>query len=296
MSGVSAFTPGAVPGARGGREVPAGSGFLADRRALVTGAGQGIGAAVARALAAQGAHVVATDRNAEGVEAFAADHADSAARAVRANAGTPKPVGAITPYAMDVTDATAVHDVVDAIGTRHGTLDILVNVAGILRPGPAAELSDEDWAATFAVNTTGVFHTARAVAPGMAARGRGSIVTVGSNAAGVPRTRMAAYAASKAAAAMYTKCLGLELARSGVRCNVVAPGSTDTPMQRALWRDPDAPARVVAGDSATYRTGIPLGRIADPSDIADAVLFLVSDLARHVTMQELYVDGGATLR
>ncbi|MFF9347869.1 2,3-dihydro-2,3-dihydroxybenzoate dehydrogenase [Streptomyces sp. NPDC014734] len=302
ISGASAFASGSVSEARDGRQALCGSRFLTGRRALVTGAGQGIGAAVARALAAQGAHVAAADRNAEGVEALAADHAESTARvesadrAALAGGGAPEPAGVITPYAMDVTDATAVRGVVDTAGTRHGPLDILVNVAGILRPGPAAELSDEDWAATFAVNTTGVFHTARAVAPGMAARGRGSIVTVGSNAAGVPRTRMAAYAASKAAAAMYTKCLGLELARSGVRCNVVAPGSTDTPMQRALWQDPDAPARVVEGDPAAYRTGIPLGRIAAPSDIADAVLFLVSDLARHITMQELYVDGGATLR
>ncbi|MGW2183878.1 2,3-dihydro-2,3-dihydroxybenzoate dehydrogenase [Streptomyces sp. NPDC001732] len=262
--------------------------MLADRRALVTGAGQGIGAAVARALAAQGAHVAATDRHAGGVEALAAEHA--------AADGASRPGGGITPYAMDVTDAAAVHAVIDTVTTRHGPLDILVNVAGILRPGPAAELSDEDWASTFAVNTTGVFHTARAVAPGMADRGRGSIVTVGSNAAGVPRVHMGAYAASKAAAAMYTKCLGLELARTGVRCNVVAPGSTDTAMQRALWQDPDAPRRVIDGDPAAYRTGIPLGRIAEPSDIAEAVLFLASDLARHITMQELYVDGGAALR
>lgn len=269
-------------------ESPGGGGLLAGRRALVTGAGQGIGAAVARALAARGAHVVATDRRAEGVEALAAGHAGPAEAS--------EPAGALTPYAMDVTDAAAVRDVVEKVNARHGPLDVLVNVAGILRPGPAAELSDQDWADTFAVNTTGVFHTARAVAPGMAARGGGSIVTVGSNAAGVPRVHLGAYAASKAAAAMYTKCLGLELARSGVRCNVVAPGSTDTAMQRALWQDPDARARVLDGDPAVYRTGIPLGRIAEPSDIADAVVFLASDLARHITMQELYVDGGATLR
>ncbi|WP_335932743.1 2,3-dihydro-2,3-dihydroxybenzoate dehydrogenase [Streptomyces sp. PTD5-9] len=272
-------------------ESPGGGGLLAGRRALVTGAGQGIGAAVARALAARGAHVVATDRRAEGVEALAAGHAGHAGPAEAF-----EPAGALTPYAMDVTDAAAVRDVVEKVTARHGPLDVLVNVAGILRPGPAAELSDQDWADTFAVNTTGVFHTARAAAPGMAARGGGSIVTVGSNAAGVPRVHLGAYAASKAAAAMYTKCLGLELARSGVRCNVVAPGSTDTAMQRALWQDPDARARVLDGDPAVYRTGIPLGRIAEPSDIADAVVFLASDLARHITMQELYVDGGATLR
>lgn len=265
-------------------------GTLTGRTALVTGAGQGIGAAVARRLAAEGARVVATDRTADGLGRLAAERsADPAPH----DTGPP---GTLTARVMDVTDATAVDSVVNDVERAHGPLDILVNVAGILRPGPATELTDEDWADTFAVNTTGVFHTSRAVAPRMTARGRGSIVTVGSNAAGVPRTGMAAYAASKAAATMYTKCLGLELARSGVRCNVVAPGSTDTAMQRALWTDDAAPQRVVDGDPETFRAGIPLGRIAAPDDIADAVLFLASDRARHITMQELYVDGGATLR
>ncbi|MFD9883252.1 2,3-dihydro-2,3-dihydroxybenzoate dehydrogenase [Streptomyces alboflavus] len=263
---------------------------LADRTALVTGAGQGIGAAVARLLAAEGAHVLATDRTADGLEELAAEPVGDPPPGAATAAGT------ITAQVMDVTDAAAVEAAVNAVERDRGPLDILVNVAGILRPGPAVRLSDEDWADTFAVNTTGVFHTSRAVGARMAARGGGSIVTVGSNAAGVPRTGMAAYAASKAAAAMYTKCLGLELARSGVRCNIVAPGSTDTAMQRALWTDDAAPQRVVDGDPATFRTGIPLGRIAAPHDIAEAVLFLASDRARHITMQELYVDGGATLR
>ncbi|MFG3281359.1 2,3-dihydro-2,3-dihydroxybenzoate dehydrogenase [Streptomyces sp. NPDC048111] len=259
--------------------IPDGRAEFAGRIALVTGAAQGIGAAVATALAAEGAHVVATDRAAPGD-----------APGVTENGGT------VTGRAMDVTDRSSVDTTVDWIERELGPLDVLVNVAGILRPGPAAELGDQDWADTFAVNTTGVFHTCRAVAPHLTARGAGAIVTVGSNAAGVPRSGMAAYAASKAAAAMFTKCLGLELAGSGVRCNVVAPGSTDTPMQRALWTDDTAPARVIAGDLDTYRTGIPLRRIAEPRDIADAVVFLASDRARHITMQELYVDGGATLR
>jgi 2,3-dihydro-2,3-dihydroxybenzoate dehydrogenase len=124
-------------------------------------------------------------------------------------------------------------------------------------------------------------------------RGAGAIITVSSNAGGVPRTNMAAYAASKAAATMFTRCLGLELARSGIRCNVVSPGSTGTAMQQVLGAAPEA---VIAGDPGSYRVGIPLGRIADPADIADAVVFLASDQARHITMQDLYVDGGATLR
>ncbi|MEV7353416.1 2,3-dihydro-2,3-dihydroxybenzoate dehydrogenase [Kitasatospora sp. NPDC091276] len=248
--------------------------------AMVTGAGQGIGAAVARALVAEGAVVAAVDRNPGPLAALAAESP------------------AVHPYVLDVADGRAVDDTVDLIERQLGPIAALVNVAGILRTAPVVELTDQDWAETFAVNTTGVFHTGRAVGRRMAGRGRGAVVTVGSNAAGVPRAGMAAYAASKAAATMFTRCLGLELARSGVRCNIVSPGSTDTGMQRALWGE-DAEAaerRVIDGDLGAWRVGIPLGRIAAPADIAEAVVFLASDRARHITMHDLYVDGGATLR
>ncbi|MGP2442965.1 2,3-dihydro-2,3-dihydroxybenzoate dehydrogenase [Streptomyces sp. JW3] len=254
------------------------SGALDGRLALVTGAGRGIGAAVVTALVAEGARVVATDLAFDDPEAFGER---------------------VTAHTLDVTDAAAVEALVDSVESGTGPLDIAVNVAGILRDAPVTELSDEDWAAHFAVNTTGVFHVSRAVARRMTGRGRGSIVTVASNAGGIPRAGLAAYAASKAAAVMFTKCLGLEVARQGVRCNTVSPGSTMTDMQRALWTEGEEEAsarRVIEGDLASYRTGIPLGRIADPCDIADAVVFLACDRARHITMHDLYVDGGATLR
>ncbi|MFE7932302.1 2,3-dihydro-2,3-dihydroxybenzoate dehydrogenase [Streptomyces sp. NPDC057456] len=254
---------------------------LDGRFALVTGAGRGIGAAVATALVEEGARVLATDLDPAGVRSLAARHP-----------------GRVTAHALDVTDATAVEALFDAAEQESGPLDIAVNVAGILRSSEVVDLAEEDWAATFAVNTNGVFHVSRAAARRMTQRGAGSIVTVASNAAGVPRAGLAAYAASKAAAVMFTKCLGLEVAARGVRCNTVSPGSTLTDMQRALWNgDAEAAARrVVEGDLATHRTGIPLGRIAEPADVADAVVFLVSDRARHITMHDLYVDGGATLR
>ncbi|MFJ8435270.1 2,3-dihydro-2,3-dihydroxybenzoate dehydrogenase [Kitasatospora sp. NPDC094019] len=268
---------------------------LAGAVAMVTGAGQGIGAAVTRALVAAGAVVAAVDRN-PGPLAELADELSVRPAEPAPDGGAPG--GPVHPYLLDVSDAAAVEAAVELMESQLGPIGILVNVAGILRVAPAVELTDQDWADTFAVNTTGVFHTTRAVGRRMAERGGGAIVTVGSNAAGVPRTGMAAYAASKAAATMYTRCLGLELGRSGVRCNIVSPGSTDTEMQRGLWQD-DAEAaerRVIDGDPSSYRVGIPLGRIARPSDVAEAVAFLVSDRARHITMHDLYVDGGATLR
>ncbi|WP_371552381.1 2,3-dihydro-2,3-dihydroxybenzoate dehydrogenase [Streptomyces sp. NBC_00554] len=256
---------------------------LAGRLALVTGAGRGIGEAVVAALLEQGARVLATDLAFENVTALADKYGEQ-----------------VTARPLDVTDAAAVEALVADAERTLGPLDIAVNVAGILRSSDVVDLTDADWAATFAVNTNGVFHVSRSVARRMAVRGRGSIVTVASNAAGIPRAGLAAYAASKAAAVMFTKCLGLEVASRGVRCNTVSPGSTLTDMQRALWTastdQAEATRRVIEGDLATHRTGIPLGRIADPADIADAVAFLVSDRARHITMHDLYVDGGATLR
>ncbi|WP_406643142.1 2,3-dihydro-2,3-dihydroxybenzoate dehydrogenase [Amycolatopsis sp. WGS_07] len=208
----------------------------------------------------------------------------------------PVSAGRVVPFVADVGDPGAVARVVADVERELGPIGIGVSVAGVLRPGTVGETSDEDWAATFAVNSTGVFTVLREISRRMQPRGSGALVTVGSNAAGVPRTGMAAYAASKAAATMLTRCLGLELAGSGIRCNIVSPGSTDTDMQRLLWTDDSGEARVIAGNPEEFRVGIPLGRIADPADIADAVLFLASDRARHITMQNLYVDGGATLR
>ncbi|MFC9793409.1 2,3-dihydro-2,3-dihydroxybenzoate dehydrogenase [Streptomyces sp. NPDC057695] len=254
------------------------------RVALVTGAAQGIGEAVVHALAARGATVAATDRQAAAL-------AESVARTTGSRAA-----GTVVPYPLDVTDGNDVNRTVERVERELGPVDVLVNVAGVLRTGPALDLTDQDWADVFAVNTTGVFHLARAVVGGMAARGSGSVVTVASNAAGIPRSGMSAYAASKAAAVAFTKCLGLEVADRGVRCNAVCPGSTDTPMQRALWDGPSGPRRVIEGDVTSHRTGIPLGRIAAPEDIAETVAFLASDRARHITMQDIYVDGGATLR
>jgi 2,3-dihydro-2,3-dihydroxybenzoate dehydrogenase len=243
--------------------------------AFVTGAGQGIGEAVATQLAGAGAAVTLVDVDADRAGEVAARLCAAGHRA------TARPA--------DVSDAAAIEQAVAASQAEYGPPGILVNVAGVLALGPVLDLTDADWRRLFAVNADGVFHTSRAVARRMIDSGRGVIITVGSNAAGVPRAHLAGYAASKAAATMFTKCLGLELAPYGIRCNVVAPGSTDTEMQRAMGADP------IKGSPEMYRVGIPLGRIADPADVADAVVFLASDRARHITLHDLYVDGGASL-
>ena len=240
---------------------------FAGKVAVVSGAAQGIGAAVARAFEARGAIVAALDLSATGAPGLT----------------------------VDVSDSAAVERAIEHVENTLGPIDILVNVAGILHLGPVLEMTDAQWDSTFAVNAGGVFRLSRAVARRMLPRHSGVIITVASNASSVPRQQMAAYAASKAASTQFTKCLGLELAEHGIRCNIVSPGSTDTAMQRQLWSGPDSERQVISGSLASHRLGIPLGRIASADDIADAVCFLASDSARHITMHDLRVDGGATL-
>lgn len=249
--------------------------------AIVTGAAGGIGVEVARVLAARGVAVAAVDlqedRLRETVEKLAAD-------------GLP-----VTAFPADVSAPSEVDALVEKVEHDLGPVDFLVNAAGVLRLGLVDGYCYQDWATTFAVNATGVFLMSRAVVARMVPRGGGAIVTVASNAANTPRSEMAAYAASKAAATMFTKSLGLEVARHGIRCNVVAPGSTDTPMLTSMWTDDSGRTGTVEGRPDAYRVGIPLGRIASAANIADAVDFLLSERASHITMHDLTVDGGAGL-
>ena len=243
------------------------------RIALVTGAAGGIGEAVVRQLLAEGARVVAADLHPAGGR----------------DAG-------FWPLALDVADGGAVEAAVAEVEREWGGIDHAVNVAGILSTEGVFALDDARWRQVFAVNCDGVFHVGRAVGRRMRERRRGSIVTVSSNAGGVPRQNMAAYAASKAAATMFTRCLGLELGPYGVRCNIVAPGSTKTPMLASMWENEEGAAELISGQPERFKTGIPLGKLATPDDVASAVLFLLSERAGHITMADLYVDGGATLR
>lgn len=214
---------------------------------LVTGAAQGIGSVVAKMFLERGATVIAVDQNEEGLNVLLNQNELNNTR--------------MKTFRLDVSDSAAVEDMVNHIANEIAPIDILINVAGVLRMGPIHSLSDEDWNKTFSVNTTGVFNMSRAVSKNMMLRKSGAIVTVGSNAANTPRMEMAAYAASKAATTMFMKCLGLELAAYNIRCNLVSPGSTETEMQRLLWADENGAKNIIAGSQNTYRLGIPLQKL-----------------------------------
>ncbi|GAA3688677.1 2,3-dihydro-2,3-dihydroxybenzoate dehydrogenase [Arthrobacter ginkgonis] len=240
---------------------------------VVTGAAGGLGSAIAATLEAQGYDVLPVDRAGDGV--LRLDLADAASTTV-------------------LRDALA-HRA--AAGTRvHG----LVNVAGVLATGRLMDLAAGDWDRMHAVNARGVFLASQTVARVMVAQqpadpaNARAIVTVSSNAGNTPRDGLGGYAASKAAATMATRSLALELAGHGIRANVVSPGSTDTPMLHAMAPGGADEAALVAGDPSRHRAGIPLGRIAVPADVASVVGFLLSGAARHMTGQDLTVDGGAT--
>lgn len=247
-----------------------------DGPVLVTGAASGIGRATARMLLAAGTPVALVDRDAAGmVETAAVD------------------AGCLH-LACDVADSAAMGAAFRRAADGLGPLAGVVAAAGILLPGTLADTTDTDFERHMAINAGGALNALRGARDHV--RDGGAVVVVSSNAARVPRTGMLAYAASKGAASALARAAGLELAARGVRCNVVEPGSTDTPMQRALWPDPEAGARAALhGDPERFRLGIPLGRLADPDDVAATVCFLLSPAARHLTLQQVYVDGGASL-
>lgn len=196
----------------------------------------------------------------------------------------------------DITDQPAIEKAMASLEDEHGPLDALIHTAGTLLADSALAPDVAALRHSLEVNLLGTVNICSATARRMIGRGNGSIVAISSNAAATPRAGMAAYGASKAAASSWLRTLGLECAPHGVRCNIVTPGSTNTPMLRGMWQEGrDESAKVIAGNPEQFRLGIPLGRVADPEDIARACIFLSSPAARHITMHDLRVDGGATL-
>ncbi|REC94634.1 2,3-dihydro-2,3-dihydroxybenzoate dehydrogenase [Kushneria indalinina] len=258
------------------------SGEFEGERIVITGAARGIGATLAHDLLGEGASVALLDSLGEAL-------ADTAARLGR-EFGAER----VSAHVVDVSDSDVVEAAIAEIEAR-APITRLAHVAGVLQMGRITELTDAQWLHAMNVNTTGVFNVTRAVARRMAERDNGAIVVVGSNAADTPRQAMGAYCASKAATHQLVRCLGLEMAEHNVRCNIVSPGSTDTDMQRGMWVDDSGRDNVIRGSLEGWKLGIPLKRIAEPEDVSEAIRFLLSDRARHITMHDMRIDGGATL-
>lgn len=241
---------------------------LAGKRALVTGGASGIGRAICEALAASGATVIVADID------------DAAAREVAAAIGG-------TTVHLDVTDQAGVGAAADHVAAD-GALDILVNNAGIAHNAPSTDVDLSDWQRVIDINLTGVFLTARTFGRAMVANGRGSVISISSISGTVPMwpQPQAAYNAAKAGVDLVTKSLALEWAASGVRVNAIAPGYVKTPLTLAGREKPEW--------FETWLRMTPLGRMADPDEIASAAVFLASDAASYVTGSVLMVDGGYT--
>jgi 2-hydroxycyclohexanecarboxyl-CoA dehydrogenase len=243
-------------------------GGLEDKIAIVTGAGQGIGQAIARKLAAEGATVAVTDLD----EASAIQTADALPGAVAIRA--------------DVSDRQAVQAMADRVVQQFGRVDILVNNAGWDKASPFVDSDPADWDRAIAINLYGVLHTCKAVLPLMAARGGGAVVNLGSDAGRVGSSGEAVYSAAKGGVIAFTKSLAREMARHQVRVNCVCPGPTDT----ALFASFAGPRLREALTKA-----IPFRRLGQPADVANVVAFLASDEASFVTGQTVSVSGGLTM-
>ena len=247
---------------------------LAGKTALVTGAGSGIGAAIAQVMAASGAHVFATDRDPDTARATAARIAETGGRAE-----------AMT---LDVADEAACAAAADAVAGATGGLDVLVNNAGVGHVGTLVTTSGADLDRLFQVNVRGVFNVSKVFLPGMLARRRGSIVNMASVAGTVGIRDRLAYCATKFAVVGITKCCALDHADDKVRFNCICPGRVETPFVASRLKEYPDPERAYREMCATQS----LGRMGTPEEIAAAALYLASDEASFVTGSALMIDGG----
>jgi 2-hydroxycyclohexanecarboxyl-CoA dehydrogenase len=246
-------------------------GKLAHKVAVVTGAGQGIGRAIAGKLAAEGATVVATDVN----EATAKETAEALG-------------GDAVGIRTDVTSRESVDAMVAQVRDRFGRIDVLVNNAGWDKAGPFVDSDPADWDRVIAINLYGVLNTSHAVLPVMVEQKSGSVVNLASDAGRVGSSGEAVYSAAKGGVIAFTKATAREMARHQINANCVCPGPTDTALFASMGGD-DPKLR-----EALIRA-IPFRRLADPTDLANAVAFLASDEAAYITGQTVSVSGGLTM-
>lgn len=238
-----------------------------DKVAVITGGASGIGAATARLLAAGGTRVAIADLPGSAGPALAEE------------------LGGLF-VACDVAERAQVEALVAAAIDRFGGLDLLVNNAGIGSFGEAPDLDPESWRRVLAVDLDAVFYGARAAIPAMRARGGGTIVNVASISGMAGDYGFAAYSAAKGAVINYTRTLAIDHAKDNIRVNSVCPGLVDTPLTGAF--------KTIPGLADLWQAGIPMGRAARPEEIAQVIVFLLSDAASYMTGSNVVVDGGAT--
>ncbi len=250
------------------------AGAMEGRVAFVTGGGSGMGRETARLLAGAGARVAICDRDGEA----ARDTADMLGD------------GGVWTGTVDVSDSAAVDRAVAEAAGALGPIDALVNIAGIYQVAELENITDEDWARMFAVHVNGTFHTCRAVLPGMMAARAGAIVNMSSLHAVRGQANAAHYAAAKGAIIGFTKSIAREKGPLGIRANAVAPGPIDTP----LWRGavpPDEIDAVMAKRSEI----IPIGRLGEPAEVAQTIVYLLGPAASYITGQVVTIDGGESM-
>ena len=252
---------------------------LTGKVALVTGGGSGIGRGFVLSMAAKGAAVAVVDRNGDAAQQVADE---AAALGVSAR-----------PYAVDVTDAGAMHATVQDVIANMGQLDFLFANAGVLGPAEYLDITADDWDLVLDVNVKGITHTCRAAVEHMMARRQGRIIVTASYNGVRAGAHVIPYRVSKAAAIMYTRCLALVLAPYGVTVNAICPGVTLTPMQLD-YAAATAEERSITLDQylADRAAKIPMGEFTTIEDLTGLAEFLVSDAARLITGQAIAPDGG----
>ena len=242
---------------------------LANKIAIVTGGGSGIGRGVALAFVREGAKVVIAGRDQKKL--------DNAAREIGP---------ACLAHRADISDASAINSLVAATLQKFGSIHILVNNAGLLLPGTAESHSEDEWKQTFDVNVRGIWLLARAVLPHMRAGGGGSIINIASVLSLVAARNRVAYSASKGAVLAMTRAMALDHAAEKIRVNCICPGIVDTEMVARFSMDENARRQRIAMH--------PMGRFGQPEDIAQAAVFLASDESSWITGAAFPVDGGYT--